>query len=1456
MKNHYFHSGTKNKVSLLKFFVLTLFLNFIFTESLYSQICGTPGVDGPANITSSVNTYYPTLPNDPNLNTGAQAIRLGSVPSTDASGNSFGTTAIAAGDLLLIIQMQDAEINFTNTTSYGSGSITSVDGLGGSGYTNIGNTGIYEYVIATNSVPLTGGNLTFKGAGPTGGIINSFFNAAATTTRGKRTFQIIRVPQYSNLTLTTNITAPPFNGTSGGVIAFNVSGTFNFNGRTIDGNARGFRGGYSPRANSGANNSTNYVGLASDTSISGKGEGIAGTPRYMWDGYNQVDNGVEGMPGGSAGRGAPGNAGGGGNDHNAGGGGGGNGGYGGLGGKGWQGGTGDVSPLTGGGRPGFTSYTGTVAPLNRLVMGGGGGAGDANNATTGVKGGVGGAIIIINAGTTTGTGSILANGGNGASGAFGGSPDGAGGGAAGGSVFLNVTNSSTASITIQARGGNGGNTENDGTNQHGPGGGGGGGIIKYNVTGGTVSTNVNPGLAGLTNNGGTGAINHGAVNGGTGNSSTFITSDLPQYTQINSNCFPSLQTSVQSITKSVCNTVNNEIVYSIEIRNTGSGSAAGVLLDFVLPTGINFVSASASYSVGASGPSGALTNTGTSSNPLLGSFTIALDATVTITLRGIVTSSTTNGINNVVAQALYRDPTRTSANPNRNITAFTNSYGTANKTYEGFNQANVNGTNFNGVLSNVTVDDVTILSLPVAPNATVTQPTCSSPLGSITVSSPPNGTGTSYSLTGINPASATITNSTGVFSNLASGTYQLTTTNSNNCTSTSSPFTVDALAGAPSTTGVSICIGGSGSLTAAGCNGSTVPNWYTQPSGGTPIFSGSSFNPVGVTGSGLANTNTAGTTVFYVSCGNSPCRTSTSFIINPTPSITNTTPGSNCGPGTVTLSASASSGVLNWFSAASGGTAIATGNSFTTPNISVSTQYFVNVTSNGCTSSRTAVLATINTIPTITSTTPGSRCGSGTVPLQATASAGTINWYANAQGGTLLASGTTFTTPIINATTTYYVEAIANGCASSSRIAVAAVVNEVSTLVLTSGTQNQSICNGSAISSTQYTYGGSATTVTVTNLPLGLSSNINTTNKTVTISGTPTASGTYTITTSGHSSPCNATIINGIITFSPQNTTAAGTSQTVCINTLVTNITHATTGATGISNAGVSGANGLPAGVSAAWASNTITISGTPTASGTFNYSIPLTGGCGTVNATGRIIVTPANTAGTASSTPTLCINTLVTNITHATTGATGISDSGVSGANGLPAGVAAAWASNTITISGTPTASGTFNYSIPLTGGCGTVNATGTITVTPANTAATASSTPTLCINTLVTNITHATTGATGISNSGVSGANGLPAGVAAAWASNTITISGTPTASGTFNYSIPLTGGCGTVNATGTITVTPANTAGTASSTPTLCINTLVTNITHATTGATGISNSGVSGANGLPAGVAAAW
>jgi hypothetical protein len=57
----------------------------------------------------------------------------------------------------------------------------------------------------------------------------------------------------------------------------------------------------------------------------------------------------------------------------------------------------------------------------------------------------------------------------------------------------------------------------------------------------------------------------------------------------------------------------------------------------------------------------------------------------------------------------------------------------------------------------------------------------------------------------------------------------------------------------------------------------------------------------------------------------------------------------------------------------------------------------------------------------------------------------------------------------------------------------------------------------------------------------------------------------------------------------------------------------------------------LPDGVTASWENNTITISGNPTESGTFNYSIPLSGGCGLVNALGTIIVNPGDSAACSS---------------------------------------------------------------------------------------------------------------------------------------------------------------------------------------------------------------------------------
>ncbi|MCC6448903.1 MAG: T9SS type A sorting domain-containing protein [Chitinophagaceae bacterium] len=77
--------------------------------------------------------------------------------------------------------------------------------------------------------------------------------------------------------------------------------------------------------------------------------------------------------------------------------------------------------------------------------------------------------------------------------------------------------------------------------------------------------------------------------------------------------------------------------------------------------------------------------------------------------------------------------------------------------------------------------------------------------------------------------------------------------------------------------------------------------WYTAPSGGLSLYDLSPFNPVGVPGSGVANTNTPGTYTFYAAClGSSTCRVPVNMVIHPTPSVYQDTmslcenpPGSN-----------------------------------------------------------------------------------------------------------------------------------------------------------------------------------------------------------------------------------------------------------------------------------------------------------------------------------------------------------------------------------------------------------------------------------------------------------------------------------------------------------------------------------------------------------------------------------
>lgn len=114
------------------------------------------------------------------------------------------------------------------------------------------------------------------------------------------------------------------------------------------------------------------------------------------------------------------------------------------------------------------------------------------------------------------------------------------------------------------------------------------------------------------------------------------------------------------------------------------------------------------------------------------------------------------------------------------------------------------------------------------------------------------------------------------------------------------------------------------------------------------------------------------------------------------------------------------------------------------PNVSAPGTYFGFFYDgvNGCSSPTLVVTLSISITPEILSTSGAESCGSASLTLSATTSDGaTLNWYDAPSGGNLLFSGGSFTTPILDMTTSYYVEAEENGCASA-REEVLAVVNQ------------------------------------------------------------------------------------------------------------------------------------------------------------------------------------------------------------------------------------------------------------------------------------------------------------------------------------------------------------------------------------------------------------------------------
>lgn len=178
------------------------------------------------------------------------------------------------------------------------------------------------------------------------------------------------------------------------------------------------------------------------------------------------------------------------------------------------------------------------------------------------------------------------------------------------------------------------------------------------------------------------------------------------------------------------------------------------------------------------------------------------------------------------------------------------------------------------------------------------------------------------------------------------------------------------------------------------------------------------------------------------------------------------------------------------------------------------------------------------------------------------------------------------------------------------------------TLVATTNNNNQTVSSNTPISNIVFTWGGDATDATVTGLPNGVTAAKNATAKTLTLSGTPTETMEYTVTTSG--SAGTSASDSGTITVLPPSSqvltsTSNNNNQTITIGASIAPIVLTWSG-----DATDADVTGLPAGVEAVKdaIAKTITISGTPTATGSVTYTVITSGSAGTpVAASGTITV-------------------------------------------------------------------------------------------------------------------------------------------------------------------------------------------------------------------------------------------
>jgi hypothetical protein len=465
--------------------------------------------------------------------------------------------------------------------------------------------------------------------------------------------------------------------------------------------------------------------------------------------------------------------------------------------------------------------------------------------------------------------------------------------------------------------------------------------------------------------------------------------------------------------------------------------------------------------------------------------------------------------------------------------------------------ANTGGTNYYLVTSDTVI--LTVKPTPVAPTYSVTQPTCTVASGNISVSAP-TGAGLTYSTDG-----ATYTNTTGAFSGMPAGAYNLTAKNSNGCISPITAVTVNAPPAAPGAP--------TASVTQPTCTVTTGTITITAPAG-----TGITYSSDGITysnTSGVFSNLSPGTYSLTAKNSSSCISPPTSVTVNaqpPRPTGTLSGSASICNGSSASLNI-AVTGAGSISGTLSDGTAF----SGTAPSITISVSpsstktYTISSLTNGTCSSIASdktgdATITVTTQPSATISYGGtpfcSNTGTGTVTFSgslggtfsSTASinsnTGAINLAATTPGTytityTVPASGgcgvyTTTTSIMINPNT--WTGGASTNWNTPGNWVANGIVNACPDFTVLSGVPYQPILNSG--------------TATVQNLIINPGATLTITNATLQISGTINNSGTFDASngtiemngTSAQTIPAGAFLNNALSNLIISNTNSGGVS--------------------------------------------------------------------------------------------------------------------------------------------------------------------------------------------------------------------------------------------------------------------------------------------------------------------------